>query len=324
MQLYELAYPIEKSKDGLIIPFLLPQKQPEQGMDRDFPVTDSLLMRYKTEHTLPPDTISRFIVRHHQDIQTNENKQPIVWRRGVKLEDKNKNQALVVENDREILLYAKGATAKNYFKDLRSTLNDIFESYKSNNPIIAYKIAETIEQKPVYADDGTIMAYYIDGGLYLDATTGKDINMTTINENYDVKDGMINKGNNLTVVSNSEKVNVGSVVNYAPPEELTLETFRVLLDCLSTFLQSDKAEYESSRKDRESLQKVCDDAKKEKDPKKGWKKLVDAISLSGGVASLISLFTVDPVIAVGASLPVIYSALNKIAEGVKNKFFKTP
>jgi len=285
---YELAYSIENSKgEGLIIPILLPQKQPEQGMDRDFPVTDSLLMRYKTENTLPPDTISRFIVRHHPDIQVNKDKQPIVWRRGVKLEDKNRNHALVVEYNREILLYVKGVSAKSYLIKLRTTLNDIFQNYQSNKPTLEYKITETMEQKPVYADDGTIIAYDIDGRLYLDATTGKEINMTIINENLAVTDGVINKGNHNSVSFKSKNAIVGSTVNLG----LTVDNFHEILRQLSIFLQTDATvKDELSPKDERTLNAAIVEARKQTDPQKGWNMLERFIGTSASIANVLLLF----------------------------------
>jgi len=321
MSAYELAYPIENSNNkGLIIPILLPQKQPAQGMDRDFPVTDSLLMRYKTENTLPPDTISRFIVRHHQDIQTSKDKLPIVWRRGVKLGDKNRNQALVVEDNREIRLYAKGETAKKYFKDLRSTLDDIFESYQSNNPAKEYKITETVEKKPVYADDGTIRAYDIDGRLYLDATTGKEINMTNIKIRYDVAD----KDTNIitSVIVNSKDVVAPSTIKVVnnPPPEITLENFRVLLDELSKFSHGSHAECVSNDEERRIFQKKLDIARSERNPEAGWKMLVDAISVGGGVASIASLFALNPPAVAGVvGFTALFGAFKKVVEKIKRR-----
>jgi len=321
MQNYELAYPIKNcEKVGLIIPFLLQEDQPERGMDKDFSISDSLLMRYKMETAIPPDTITRFIVRHYQDIQVNVNNKDVVWRYGVKLGDATGNKALVVEDDREIRLYVKGEKAKKYLGDLRSTLNDIFKSYQSDNPTIEYKVTETREQKPVYADDGTIMAYDIDGRLYLDATTGKEINMTIVNENYDVKDGIINKGNNNSMAYKSDGSIIGSTVYYVPPE-LTLENFYTLLEQLSTFLQSDKAVYESSPKDRESLKKELDLLKNEKDHKVGWCKLERFISAGGSIASIVSLFltSLSPSAAVSIIPATVIAALKNIVNRKSQK-----
>jgi len=291
MQNYELAYPIKKCEEiGLVIPFLLPEDQPERGIDKDFLVSDSLLMRYKLETAIPPDTITRFIVRHYQDIQVNEHNRPVVWRCGVKLGNKAGNKALVIEDDREIRLYVRGVATTEFLNNLRATFNDIFKSYKSDDPTIEYKVAETREQKPIYKDDGTIMAYVIDGRLYLEAKTGTEINMSIVNENYNVSGGMINKGSGNTIANESNGAILGSTVNYVLPE-LTLENFREILRQLSIFLQTDATvKDELSPKDVRTLNEVIDEAKKQADPQKGWSMLERFIGTSASIANVLLLF----------------------------------
>ena len=283
MQTYELAYPIKNSeKESLIIPYLLPMDQPEQGIDKDFRVSDSLLMCCTSKTVLPIDTIARFIVRHHQDIQTNNNRQPIVWRDGVKL-DSNGSQALVMEVDNEIRLYTKGTRAKEYFNELRSTLIHIFNSYKNSNPKFEYKITETAEHVPVFADDGTISAFYINGRLYIDAVTGREINMVQIKEKYG--DTIIVKGNSNIVV---DKSHVDAPISINPPPELTSEIFSCLLDQLSAFLQSEKAKDELRGRDKKELEAVIVTAKAEGDLKKRWSILRKAIAVSADIACVLS------------------------------------
>ena len=66
MKHYELAYETKGVKE-LIIPHLLKEDRPEKLPD--FPVGESLMLRYKAEQPLPPNTVSRFIVRHNQQIK---------------------------------------------------------------------------------------------------------------------------------------------------------------------------------------------------------------------------------------------------------------
>ncbi len=68
----------------LIIPHLLKEDCPDELAD--FPMGESLMLRYKAEQPLPPNTISRFIVRHNQEIKRESNNY-VVWRYGVVLED---------------------------------------------------------------------------------------------------------------------------------------------------------------------------------------------------------------------------------------------
>ena len=66
MKHYELAYETKDGKD-LIIPHLL--KEDRLASLPDFSIGESLMLRYKAEQPLPPNTISRFIVRHNPEIK---------------------------------------------------------------------------------------------------------------------------------------------------------------------------------------------------------------------------------------------------------------
>ncbi len=130
MKQYELAYETKAGKE-LIIPHLL--QEDRLAILPDFLIGDSLMLRYKAEQPLPPNTISRFIVRHNQEIKK-ENLDYLVWRYGVVLKDSNGSLALVREEDRTISVSVKGNDKTNYISALRTTLNDIFNSYKSEKP----------------------------------------------------------------------------------------------------------------------------------------------------------------------------------------------
>ena len=129
---------IQKGK-SLIIPHLLKEDRPEKLPD--FQVGESLMLRYKAEQPLPPNTISRFIVRHNQEIKK-EKGDYLVWRYGVVLKDNKGSIAQVREEKQTISVSVKGRNKTNYISALRETLNDIFNSYKSEKPELQYRIVE--------------------------------------------------------------------------------------------------------------------------------------------------------------------------------------
>lgn len=131
MKHFELAYETEQT-DGLIIPHLLNEDRPKELPN--FPVGESLMLRYKTEQPLPPNTISRFIVRHHKEIKR-DSRQSWVWRYGAVLTPEKSTLALVREYSQEISVSVKGQGKTNTISQLRDTLNDIFASYKSQVPL---------------------------------------------------------------------------------------------------------------------------------------------------------------------------------------------
>ena len=107
----------------------------------DFPLGESLMLRYRSDHPLPPDTISRFIVRHNREMMKRKTKEEgyPVWRYGILLEDGG-STALVREEDRTISVSVKGKDKTAYISRLRKTLDDIFDSYKSTNPELEYRV----------------------------------------------------------------------------------------------------------------------------------------------------------------------------------------
>ncbi len=135
MKHYELAYEAESGE--LILPHLLKEDCPDELAD--FPMGESLMLRYKAEQPLPPNTISRFIVRHNQEIKRESNNY-VVWRYGVVLDDGSGSLALIQEEDRTVSVSVKGKDKTDYISRLRKSLNDIFESYKSENPELQYTV----------------------------------------------------------------------------------------------------------------------------------------------------------------------------------------
>lgn len=166
MKKYELAYSKEAA-GAITIPFLLREDQPENLPH--FPIEESLLIQYVTEQPLPPNTVSRLIVRHNEEIRSNRE----VWRYGVVLKFGHDTVALVKEDDRKIIIKAKGSHKSEYIAVLRSTMNDIFSSYKGNRPELQYKIIasepvistpyEPDENKALMLSDETIRSYIANG-----------------------------------------------------------------------------------------------------------------------------------------------------------------
>ena len=147
---YQLAYQTQDS-EVLVIPHLLPEDQPDSLPV--FNVEESLELKYMAEHPLPPHTISRFIVEHNQILQIKENK-PVAWRTGAIIEvtntevigeDNDSTIALAQEDDRNIIINAKGPYKTELINELRNTLDKIFASYKSDKPELLYRVIESGE-----------------------------------------------------------------------------------------------------------------------------------------------------------------------------------
>jgi GTPase SAR1 family protein len=189
MKHYELAYETEKEAT-LIIPHLLKEDRP--ATLPDFPVGESLMLQYKAEQPLPPNTISRFIVRHNQEIRK-EKKDYLVWRYGVVLQDESGSTALVREEDRTISVSVKGQDKTNYISRLRETLNDIFKSYKSDKPELQYRVVrhgqipEEFEAKnPLWLPDRKILNYSNDNELFYEDITRQHIDLHYVVKNYNI------------------------------------------------------------------------------------------------------------------------------------------
>ena len=83
---YELAYQSQMTANTLIIPHLLNEDQPAADDMPSFIKGEDLVLEYQAKSPLPPHTISRFIVRHNEQIQQ-LNGQFLMWRTGVVLVD---------------------------------------------------------------------------------------------------------------------------------------------------------------------------------------------------------------------------------------------
>lgn len=194
MKHYELAYETDKEK-CLIIPHLLKEDRPQQLPE--FPIGESLMARYKADQPLPPNTISRFIVRHNQEIKK-EGNEYLVWRYGVVLEDGKGNSALVREEDRVISVSVKGENKTEYMSYLRETLTAIFNSYKSKKPELQYRIEppdklpeevlteNALKENALWLPDKKILAHAVNNIPYFDDNTSRQINLNLTVINYNI------------------------------------------------------------------------------------------------------------------------------------------
>ncbi len=220
MQRYELAYETE-NKGCLIIPHLLHEDRPEKLPD--FPITDSLMLRYKAEQPLPAHTISRFIVRHNQEIRK-EGKH-LVWRYGVVLEDKKGSVAMVRESieERVINVSVKGNDKTAYLDMLRETLNEIFGSYKSKQPELQYRITrfgqipdEIEKSNPLWLSDLNILNHANDNVPFYEYITRQHIDLREIVEKY--------------LLNSSKVINIGSI-------NINIENFDVTFNIQNCYVE---------------------------------------------------------------------------------------
>ncbi|MCG8327535.1 MAG: hypothetical protein MI974_07615 [Chitinophagales bacterium] len=188
---YELAYE-RADKPRLIIPHLLKEDRPQKLPD--FPVGESLKIQYKADQPLPPNTISRFIVRHNQQIRNK-----IVWRYGVVLENGKGSIALVREEDRSISVSVRGSSKSDYIVELRATLNDIFNSYKSKKPELHYWIKEYGEirsalgpnSKELWLSENKIVNHHAANMPYYDDVTGEQLQMEKVVNLYKIENSTV-------------------------------------------------------------------------------------------------------------------------------------
>lgn len=196
MMHYELAYKLD-GEDCLIIPQLLELDCPEKLPD--FPVAESLMIRYKTQQDLPPNTISQFIVRHNKEIKK-EDKEFLVWRSGVVLDDGVGSIAIIREEDRCISLSVKGVDKTNYISILRKTLNNILNNYRHIKPELECGI-ELFGKLPVELDENTlwlsekkIFNHSNFKEPYFEDNTGQFVDMQRVVKVYNINYGTIING----------------------------------------------------------------------------------------------------------------------------------
>ena len=187
MNVYELAF----FKDSQIfVPILLPADRPDTFPD--FPDDERLTMCFHVEKALPPNVVSRLIVRHNEELG-DENE---VWRKGAVLRYCSGDAiALAIEDERSIHVRVKGADKTQYISHLRDTLKAIFESYKEMHPDVLYEVLVPeeinvpipVRREPLLLKGETILAHLRAGRPYLDEFSGKDITLVAIGDYYDLR-----------------------------------------------------------------------------------------------------------------------------------------
>lgn len=191
IQHYKLAYQA-KGKKTLILPHLMAKDRPAELPV--FPENESLTLRYKADQPLPPNTISRFIVEHNEEI-TKHKTQALVWRYGVVLSDRKGTTALVREDDRTISVSVIGENRTQYISLLRATLNNIFEEYRSKKPQLEYKverdepkqsILRKPEEMPIWMENGQIANLVAKDIPFIDHITAKRIPLEKVAESFNI------------------------------------------------------------------------------------------------------------------------------------------
>jgi hypothetical protein len=155
---YKLAFEYKK-ENRLVLPVLLDVDRPKKEYIPDF-TGDTEKLKYVAEKPLPPDAIMQFIVKHHYQIKHIRG-QLLVWRYGVILQyPANRNtQAMVVEDDRSIIVTVKGAHRANFIGEIRQSLTAIFNSYNnSKEPELHYRLESTGSKREQFILPGPYQA----------------------------------------------------------------------------------------------------------------------------------------------------------------------
>jgi GTPase SAR1 family protein len=153
MNKFELFYELP-DKNSYLVPELLPKSAPFFIWDEK----DNLCFYYCYDPFLPPGIITQFIVRMHQDIQENENGQPLRWREGTVL--KLQSSYALVEmktNEKQIEIRIKDGNRRESLAIIRHYLDLINFHIKkinvskeipcicSKNCLQRYKFEELLE-----------------------------------------------------------------------------------------------------------------------------------------------------------------------------------
>jgi len=196
---YELGFQRVGDK-YLVIPHLLREDRPK--VLPEFPMGESLLVRYQAEFALPPHTLSRFIVRHHRVLAKEADGSPIIWRYGAVLTNGEGTEALVRQIDRRIDISVKGPDAVSFLEVLRKTLNDLFKQLQSQKPDLLYRVKrfgelpeEVEERNPIWMKDRQVLGYAQNNQPYFDEVTGQPIPLQQTVQHFNVTNGNLIAGN---------------------------------------------------------------------------------------------------------------------------------
>jgi len=138
MREYELAVSFDESERQIFVPLLLRADRTDEALLPKFEIGQRLLMEYKANQALPPYTVSRLAVRHAAEHIKEKS-----WRFGAVLHWHGV-EAMVEEDARKgtVTVYVKdfGEKQTAYIVKLRTTLDSIFDDYKSNRPELSYEV----------------------------------------------------------------------------------------------------------------------------------------------------------------------------------------
>jgi Cdc6-like AAA superfamily ATPase len=296
MKHYELAYET-KCEKRLVIPHLLHEDRPAEQLP-DFPLGEGLMLRYRAEQPLPPNTISRFIVRHNEQIQY-ANGDFRVWRYGVVLQDGKGSIALVREEKQMISVSVKGASKTEYISTLRETLNDIFNSYKSKKPDLEYRVErfgerspEIENQFPLWLPGRQILNLAAANKSYPDDISMQDIQMQPVAKRFNIEIGNLIVGGTGHNIYNDHSVKTFNFYNCNIGLQSNLNDLAQLLKEKGN--TEDVTELESTAK---ALEQIEQSENKDEIKKKG---------IANRLKRIIDEFSDEK------------STLNKAVKGVKN------
>lgn len=197
MKTYQLAF--FKSTTEIFVPLLLPVDRPKAEYLPEFVFGDRLCMEYCASQALPPYTVARLAAVRSKDLDRTRS-----WRFGAVLiwkpdtTDKHQTgeeifaEALVEENERarSVIVYVKGSKKTEYISQLRSTLNSIFDSYKSSFPQLTYEVfvpaSVTHKLQPLFLSEETIKGHLIRRRDYFEPNTGVLIPVDDILKKYNI------------------------------------------------------------------------------------------------------------------------------------------
>lgn len=142
-----------------------------------------------------------------------EKQKYLVWRYGVILKDNQGGLALVREDGRTFSVAVKGKDKTNYISDLRNTLNDIFNSYKSDKPELLYRVErfgeipdESVTKSSLWLADRKIINHYQREKPYYDDATDLDIPNAGVVNKYNIRaDSVITGGQGHQLIKNTFK-----------------------------------------------------------------------------------------------------------------------
>jgi uncharacterized protein with HEPN domain len=150
--MYDLGY-VQDDGENIFVPVLLPTDRLPKDRIPGFQSGKDLILKYNSfDHSLPSNTVARLIVRQHDKIRKSEVEGKSiedVWRHGAVFTDKDKKTIAFVEEKlvygeytKSVNLSVKGENKTSFFAELRTVLNEIFESYTSADPELTYTVIE--------------------------------------------------------------------------------------------------------------------------------------------------------------------------------------